>query len=118
MFDYTITWPLWLLTTEDSIVRDEQGVPVGLTARPGFDAIRDGDKCRLIAITDQDLAERYVTRHKAKWVPVSFNSPDNFVEWLESLEDEGVTSVFFDPEPVGTIYSIGSVIAALQRGPI
>src|SRR5713101_5163333 len=74
-FDFVITWPVWLLTTEDSIERDELGTPIGLKERPGFDILKEGDKARLIAFTDKDLADPYLSRHKAKWVKVSFDDP-------------------------------------------
>ncbi len=117
-FDFVITWPVWLLTTEDSIERDELGTPIGLKERPGFDILKEGDKARLIAFTDKDLADRYLSRHKAKWVKVSFDDPERFTRWLRSFAQAGVTSVLFDPEPIGTIYSIGTVISALERGPV
>jgi hypothetical protein len=116
-FDYALTWPVWLLASADSAKRDEDGTAIGLTDRPAFDVVRDGDKLRVLAFTDRDLADRYLARHGAKWVPVSFDSPERFVRWLRSLARAGITSVWFDPEPVGTVYSIASVIAALERGP-
>jgi hypothetical protein len=115
MFDYVLTWPVWLLTTEDSLVRDQQGKPTGFTERPGFDVVREGNKARLVAFTDEDLANRYIARHKAPWVKAAFETPRELCAWLRSAANDGVTHVLFDPEPVGTSYIVESVIAALER---
>ena len=117
MDSFVFNWPLWLLTTEDSVERDERDTLVGLKESPAFDIAKQGDQARLIVFTDEDLADRYLSRVTAKWVKVSFNDPDQFVSWLRSFAKAGVTSLLFDPEPCGISYSIGTVIESIERGP-
>jgi hypothetical protein len=116
--DFVFTWPVWLLATEESIRRDEAGTPIGLTERPSLRVARDGDKVRLVVFTDRQLADRYVSRLKDKLIPVALQTPEQFADWLWSFAMEtNCSTVLFDPEPAGTIYSVRSVIEALQRGP-
>jgi hypothetical protein len=118
MRDFAITWPVWFLVTPDSVIRDENGVPTGLTSQPSFDGSLDGEKYRLLAFTDSDLADRYVARHNAEWVKVAMNSPEELLKWLYSFARQGVTHLLFDQEPVGTLYRIQTVIDAMEKGPL
>jgi hypothetical protein len=117
MFDFAIIYPVWVLVSEDSVVRNEHGVPIDMVDRPGFDIATEGHQRRLLAFSDDDLADRWIARATKKWVKWPIKSQDRFIHWLRVFAAGGVTHVLFDPEGVGTLYWIQSVIQALERRP-
>jgi hypothetical protein len=118
MSAFHVTWPVWVVTTEDSIERDEHGKPVRLKIPIDLATYQKDDIHALRAFTDDDLADRYVqSRNDPRLVAVTPNTGAEFVSLLRTFAKRGVNSVVFDltPGAVGRFFPLDEVIADIEE---
>jgi hypothetical protein len=117
---HVITFPVWLVLAADSVERDECGKVLRAIDRPAIHVAKDalGQK-GLVALTDEDIAERFVKKvGPSNWVAFPVSTPADLRAILALMPKEQVPFVVFDPIPGdGAWWPVEVVMAAMERGP-
>jgi hypothetical protein len=97
---FLVTFPVWILTTPDSLIVEEDGRTCHFSENPVFFSITlDGVRCMLV-FTDEDLAQRHIEENKlVSCVPCALRDNIQLMGFLRLAEDKVPLVAFDVPGP-------------------
>ncbi|HEY2786116.1 MAG TPA: hypothetical protein VGJ05_14200 [Fimbriiglobus sp.] len=110
MKEFLVKFPIWIQVTKDSFVTGPLPFTKVLGDHPDINTGTHDGRRFVPVFTDEDLAERHLAKMDSRWANYCFTTREQAIRWFKEFQSKGITHVIFDMEPVGTLWSIDSIL--------